>query len=101
MTQIENNLDFYFLVDNIFPNQSFSVHISSHTKSIILQNPSDTNFIILQNLSMFREIEKIETQTKAKQSTWTKTLKYKHWNLKEYKTEQGGFTEGERENVVT
>ena len=45
----------------------------------------------------------IETQTKAKQSTWTKTLKYKHWNLEEYKTEQGGFTEGEREreNVVT
>ena len=58
MTQIENNLDFYFLVDNIYPNQSFSVHISSHTKSIILQNPS-----------MFREIGK------------------KHWNTNKSKTE--------------
>ena len=48
---------------------------------------------------MFREIEKknIETQKKAKQSAWTKTLKYKHWNLEEYKTEQRGFTERERE----
>ena len=35
---------------------------------------------------MFREKEKnIETQTKSKQSTWTKTLKYKHWNLEEHK----------------
>ena len=51
---------------------------------------------------MFREIEKnIETQTKSKQSTWTKTLKYKHWNLEEHKTEQGEFTEGERENMIT
>ena len=51
---------------------------------------------------MFREIEKnIETQTKSKQSTWTKTLKYKHWNLEEHKTEQGGFMKGERENVIT
>ena len=51
---------------------------------------------------MFREIEKNnETQKKSKQSTWTKTLKYKHWNLEEHKTEQGGFTEGERENAVT
>ena len=51
---------------------------------------------------MFREIEKkknIETQTKSKQSTWTKTLKYNHWNLEEHKTEQGGFTEGEREKT--
>ena len=70
MTQIENNLDFYFLVDNIYPNQSFSVHISSHKNSIILQNPSDTNFIILQNPSMFREIEK-----------------KKHWNTNKSKTE--------------
>ena len=32
---------------------------------------------------MFREIEKnIETQTKSKQSTWTKTLKYKHWSFR-------------------
>ena len=32
---------------------------------------------------MFREIEKnIETQTKSEQSTWTKTLKYKHWNFR-------------------
>ena len=69
MTQIENNLDFYFLVDNIYPNQSFSVHISSHTKSIILQNPSDPNFIILKNPSMFREIE------------------IKHWNTNKSKTE--------------
>ena len=51
---------------------------------------------------MFREIENnIETKTKSKQSTWTKTLKYKHWNLEEHKTEQGGFAERERENVVT
>ena len=51
---------------------------------------------------MFREVEKIiETQTKSKQSTWTKTLKYKHWNLEERKTEQGWFTQEERENVVT
>ena len=70
------------------------VHISSHRKSIILQNPSDTNFIILQNPSMFREIEKnIQTQTKVKQSTWTKTLEYKHWNLEEYKTEQEDLVE--------
>ena len=99
------------ITHSIYPNQSFSVHISSQTKSIILQNPldtnflqnpSDTNFIILQNPSMFREIEKNnETQTKSKQSTWTKTLKYKHWNLEEHKTKQGGFTEGERENAVT
>ena len=96
----------YTITHNIYPNQSFSVHISSQTKLIILQNPSDTNFlqnpsdtnfIILQNPSMFREIEKNnETQTKSKQSTWTKTLKYKHWNFEEHKTEQGGFTEGER-----
>ena len=78
MTQIENNLDFYFLVDNIYPNQSFSVHISSHTKSIILQNPSDTNFIILQNPSMFREIEKKKTlKHKQKQN---RAPEQKLWN---------------------
>ena len=77
MTQIENNLDFYFLVDNIYPNQSFSVHISSHTKSIILQNPSDTNFIILQNPSMFREIEKKTLKHKQKQN---RAPEQKLWN---------------------
>ena len=86
MTQIENTLDFYFLVDNIYPNQSFSVHISSHTKSIILQNPSDTNFlqnpsdtnfIILQNPSMFREIEKKALKHKQKQN---RAPEQKLWN---------------------
>ena len=32
------------LTHNKYPNQSFSVHISSQTKSIISQNPADTNF---------------------------------------------------------
>ena len=41
------------------------------------------------------------SQIKAKHSTWTKTLEYKHSNLEKYKTEHAGFTEGERENVVT
>ena len=62
----------YTITHNIYPNQSFSVHISSQTKSIILQNPSYTNFIILQNPSMFREIEK---------------KKKKHWNTNKIKTE--------------
>ena len=105
MTQIENNLDFYFLVDNIYPNQSFSVHISSHTKSIILQTHQTQISLFYKTHQCLEKLKKknIETQTKAKQSTWTKTLKYKHWNLEEYKTEQRGFAEREREreNVVT
>ena len=54
---------------NISPNQSLEVHISSHTTPNILQNPSDTNFIILQNPSMFRE--KVS----------------KHWNTNKSKTQ--------------
>ena len=65
MTQIENNLDFYFLVDNIYPNQSFSVHISSHTKSIILQTHQT-------QISLFYKTHQCLEKLKKK-----KTLKHK------------------------
>ena len=57
------------ITHNISPNQSLEVHISSHTMPNILQNPLDTNFIILRNPSMFRE--KVS----------------KHWNANKSKTQ--------------
>ena len=69
MTQIENNLDFYFLVDNIYPNQSFSVHISSHTKSIILQTHQT-------QISLFYKTHQC-----------LEKLKKKHWNTNKIKIE--------------
>ena len=102
------------ITHNIYPNQSFSIHISSQTKSIILQNPSDTNF--LQNpslhqtqISLFYKthqcLEKLKKTLKHKQNQ-NRAPEQKLWNtnienLEEHKTEQGGFMEGERENVVT
>ena len=101
------------LTYNIYPNHTFSVYISSQTKSIILQNPADTNFFTKPishqtQISLFYKthqcLEKLKKTFKHKQKqSRAPEQKLRNKNIKiQRNTKQSkvGLWR-ERENLVT